>query len=58
MSLRTIRVNFENGGKILTDINGTNEQIESHYIGKFFDLGNNPEEGVEVMVKAVSVEFL
>lgn len=55
--MRSITVNFEDGNKIHTSINGTNESIEAHYIGNSFDFGDTEEHPQSKMVKAVSVDF-
>lgn len=52
---RVVKVNFEDGDSITTPINGTEQEIEDHYIGNYFDLGNGEQEK---MVKAISVEYL
>jgi hypothetical protein len=44
--LRGVKVIFENGEEIVTDINGTDEEIKDYYrIGKTFNLGNAPVQG-------------
>ena len=55
--MRSITVNMEDGNKIHTSINGTNEDINKHYIGQSFDFGDTEEHPASKMVKAVSVEF-
>jgi hypothetical protein len=51
--MRYITVTFEDGNTVDTAINGTNADIEKHYIGQTFNFGI---EG-DILVKAVSVEF-
>lgn len=53
--MRAIKVTFDNGNSIETNINGTNEEIEKYYLGQTFNLGNGPHD---LMAKAVKVEFL
>lgn len=56
--MQSVRVTFSDGDSLETDINGTQEEIETYYIGKWFNLGQplNPVE--DRMVQAVSVEFI
>ncbi len=54
--MRTVKITYENGQEEITNINGTNEDIEKYYL-------NNPYGGFEMdemkpPVKAVKVEFL
>lgn len=53
--MRAIRVTFDNGKRIETDINGTDDEIRAYYIGRLFDVGYGD---TEVMARGVSVEFL
>lgn len=52
---RSIKVTFDNGDTINTEINGTEETIKKYYIGKTFNLGTDEDEK---KTKAVKVEFL
>jgi hypothetical protein len=52
---RSIKVTFDNGDTINTEINGTEDTIKKYYIGKSFNLGNGEKDN---MVKATKVEFL
>jgi hypothetical protein len=38
--------------------NGTNEEIERYYIGQVFNFGDTDEHPADLLVKAVSVDFL
>jgi len=51
---RCIRVCFENGDHLITEINGTLESIEKYYIGQLFDMGAYP---IENMVRATCVQL-
>ena len=51
---RCIRVCFENGEHLVTEINGTLESIEKYYSGQRFDMGSYP---VENMVRATCVQL-
>ena len=51
--MKTVKVVFEDGNSLTTDINGTDEEIRQYYIGQSFEFDEN-----KPMVKAVSVEFL
>lgn len=52
--MRTIKVTFDNGDSIITNINGTESEIKDYYIGSAFNIGNYED----CFVKAISVEFL
>jgi hypothetical protein len=51
---RSIRVHYEDGNVVPTEINGTEEEINDYYVGKYFNFGVEDDK----MVKAVRVEFL
>jgi hypothetical protein len=51
--MTTIKVLFEDGDSLVTDINGTEPEIDTYYIGNMFNLGNG--RGGDRMVKAVYV---
>jgi hypothetical protein len=53
--MKTIQVHFANGDFLITEINGTKEQVKEYYLGKLFNLGSG---GNDLMVRAVKVEFL
>jgi hypothetical protein len=55
--MQDITVHFEDGNKIHTSINGTNEEIEKYYIGTYFNFGDSDECPQDKMVKAITVEF-
>mgnify|MGYP001612224635 CR=1 FL=1 len=52
--MRPIRILFENGDCITTNINGTRAEILNYYVGKQFNLGMEADD----MRAAVRVEFL
>lgn len=52
--MRTITVYYENGDKVTTRINGTEEEIKDYYLGRYFNLGAENDD----MQKAVKVEFV
>ncbi len=54
--MKSIRVSFENGNTLTTDINGTDEEIRAYYIGQPFDMSIG--DGPEIITRAVSVKFL
>jgi hypothetical protein len=56
--MKTIKVTFEDGNSLTTQINGTNEDIENYYLGKYFQFGDTEEKPYDYMVKAIKVEFL
>jgi len=56
--MRAIRVTFEDGNTIETNINGTDEAIRRYYIGQEFQFGDTEEHPKDKLVKAVDVEFL
>lgn len=53
MERHEIKVIFENGDFLYTKINGTKEEIENYYIGKYFNTGF-----VTGMQKCIKIEFL
>lgn len=54
IKMRSIRVTYEDGNTIDTNINGTRKEITDYYVGKYFNFGIEDDH----MVKAVAVEFL
>ena len=48
---RNVCVTFENGNSLETAINGTKEEIEKYYIGRYFNVGGEP------LTKAKSIIF-
>ena len=54
--MRSIKVTFDNGDWLETNINGTNAEILKYYVGNEFNLGDGA--GGDLMAKATSVEFL
>lgn len=54
---RSVIIHFEDGNTIPTDINGTEEEINDYYLGKYFNFGDSNDDR-DKMVKAVRVEFL
>lgn len=53
--MKTIRITYDNGQNIVTDINGTKERICAYYIGKRFNIGNGEND---LIATATAVEFL
>jgi hypothetical protein len=51
--MTTIKVLFEDGDSLVTDINGTEPEIDAYYIGNMFNLGDG--QGGDRMAKAVYV---
>jgi len=52
--MKTATIQFDNGNKLTTSINGTKAEIEKYYLGNTFNLGTG---GNDQMAKAVSVEI-
>ena len=52
--MKTVKVTFDNGDSIITNINGIESEIKEYYIGNIFNIGTYED----CFVKAVSVEFL
>jgi len=53
--MKAVKVTFDNGDSISTDINGTNEEILAYYAtGKTFNLGSVED----CMASVVSCEFI
>lgn len=53
--MKTVKVIFTNGDEIITDINGSDEEIRAYYrIGNTFNLGDYKDD----MQQVVSVEIL
>lgn len=52
--MKTVKVTFDNGDSIITNINGTESEIKEYYIGSVFNIGTYED----CLVKAVSVKFL
>lgn len=53
--MKTIKAHFSDGNFLITAINGTREEIEKYYLGKYFNLGNGEKDKME---KAIRIEFL
>lgn len=53
--MRTIKVHFSDGNSLVTAINGTRDEIEKYYLGKYFNLGDGEKDKME---KAIRIEFL
>lgn len=51
---KAIRVTFDSGDTLETEINGTHESIEKYYIGNYFNVGSVNDK----IAKAVKVQFL
>lgn len=50
-----VRVHFDNGDSLVTDINGTLDEILAYYIGQTFNLGSGDGD---LMATATQVDFL
>jgi hypothetical protein len=56
MGMRTVEVKFENGKKITTSINGTDEEIKNYYkVGREFNIGDGVENDMQ-KVKSVQIK--
>lgn len=53
--MRTIKVTFEDGDTIITNINGTDAEIRAYYLGNEFNIGNGEKDNVQMAVK---IEYL
>jgi hypothetical protein len=53
--MKSIRVRFDDGNTLVTDINGTIEEIRSYYIGQVFNLGVGEND---LLVTATDVDIL
>jgi hypothetical protein len=56
--MKGVTVTFENGFRMTTDINGTDESIRAYYVGKEFNFGDTEEHPADLMIRVVSVEVL
>mgnify|MGYP001613328733 FL=1 len=56
--MRAIRADFADGNHLVTDINGTDEEIRAYYVGTAFNFGDTQEHPADRMVEAVAVTFL
>ena len=52
--MKTVKVTYDNGDSIITNINGTESEIRDYYIGNIFNIGTYED----YLAKAISVEFL
>ena len=55
--MKSIRVTFEDGNTIDTEINGTNQEIEAYYLGNYFNFGDTEAHPKDKMLKGVSIKF-
>lgn len=55
---RTVKVTFEDGNTITTDINGTEKTIREYYIGNRFQFGDTEECPKDKLLMATELEFL
>jgi hypothetical protein len=51
--MKTVRVTFEDGNSLVTQINGSDDEIRAYYLGRRFEL-----DETKPLVAAVAVEFL
>ena len=56
--MRAIRITYEDGNTITTNINGTMEEIRAYYLGQSFQFGDTEEHPADRLVRAVAVEDL
>jgi hypothetical protein len=56
--MKGVTVTFENGFRMTTDINGTDESIRAYYVGKEFNFGDTEEHPADLMVRAVSAVLI
>lgn len=54
----SVKVTFEDGNTIVTDINATLEEATEYYVGQSFQFGDTEACPHDKLVKAVSVELL
>lgn len=54
--MKSIRVTFNDGNTIETNINGSIDEIKSYYIGQWFNFGDNDWGEGDKMRKAILVE--
>lgn len=52
--MRSIKVTFDNGDSLETNINGSNKEIYDYYIGRTFNLGNGEKD---LLVTATEIHF-
>ncbi len=52
----TVKVHFDNGDSLVTDINGTPRSITNYYLGRDFNLGDGA--GGDLIATARKVDFL
>jgi hypothetical protein len=55
IDMRAIRVLLADNTDYVTDINGTNKEIEQYFVGQELNMGSGENDR---MVKCVGVEFL
>ena len=53
--MKTVEVIFSNGNTLITDINGSDEQIRAYYIGKVFNFGDTDTCPNDVLVKCIDI---
>lgn len=52
--MRAVKVYTSCGQSWVTDVNGTDQEIESYFLGKWFNIGTVDDH----MVKVVRIEFI
>jgi hypothetical protein len=55
---KTVKVIFENGGSLVTDINGTVEEIREYYLNNYFNVPGIPDNDTGPLTKGKTVIFL
>lgn len=56
--MKAIKVTYADGDTVETNINGTMEEIERYYVGKWFNVGDPYDPTKDRMAQAVKVEEL
>ena len=56
--MRSIKVTFQDGNTLVTDINGTDNEIKDYYLNRQFNLGSRNPDIEDYLVMATKVEFL
>lgn len=54
----TVKVTFEDGNTIVSEINGTKEEIEQYYLNNSFNFGDSDEHPQDKVLRATNVEFI
>jgi hypothetical protein len=52
--MNTVKVIFNNGDYLITNINGTKKEVKDYYLNNIFNIGTVEDK----MVKCVKLEFI